>query len=126
MPEVRLADLRAFGGAGRADEGQTLAIERSVAGAPTIPETVKVEELIQAAQAAAKNRNYPVAEELLKRVLEKEPKEKDVRRQLAWALFAQRKFDPAIAALREQVAINPFDDYSYNLLGRIYWAQQNY
>jgi tetratricopeptide (TPR) repeat protein len=45
---------------------------------------------------------------------------------LAWALFAQRKFDPAIAALREQVAINPFDDFSYNLLGRVYWAQQNY
>ncbi len=87
---------------------------------------MKVEELIQAAQAAAKSRNYPLVEELLKRVLEKEPKEKDVRRQLAWALFAQRKFDPAIAALREQVAINPFDDYSYNLLGRIYWAQQNY
>jgi len=126
LPAARVQDFRAFVAAARADEGQTLAIERSVAGAPAIPETVKVEELIQAAQAAAKGRNYPLVEELLKRVLEKEPKEKDVRRQLAWALFAQRKFDPAIAALREQVAINPFDDYSYNLLGRIYWAQQNY
>jgi len=126
LPAARVQDFRAFVAAARADEGQTLAIERSVAGAPTIPETVKVEELIQAAQAAAKSRNYPVVEELLKRVLEKEPKHKDVRRQLAWALFAQRKFDPAIAALREQVAINPFDDFSYNLLGRVYWAQQNY
>jgi len=126
LPAARVQDFRAFVAAARADEGQTLAIERSVAGAPAIPETVKGEELIQAAQAAAKSRNYPLVEELLKRVLEKEPKEKDVRRQLAWALFAQRKFDPAIAALREQVAINPFDDYSYNLLGRIYWAQQNY
>jgi len=126
LPAARVQDFRAFVAAARADEGQTLAIERSVAGAPAIPETVKVEELIQAAQAAAKSRNYPLVEELLKRVLEKDPKEKDVRRQLAWALFAQRKFDPAIAALREQVAINPFDDYSYNLLGRIYWAQQNY
>jgi tetratricopeptide (TPR) repeat protein len=126
LPAARVQDFRAFVAAARADEGQTLAIERSVAGAPAIPETVKVEELIQAAQAAAKSRNYPLVEELLKRVLEKEPKEKDVRRQLAWALFAQRKFDPAIAALREQVAINPFDDYSYNLLGRVYWAQQNY
>lgn len=126
LPATRVQDFRAFVAAARADEGQTLAIERSVAGVPTIPETVKVEELIQAAQAAAKSRNYPVVEELLKRVLEKEPKHKDVRRQLAWALFAQRKFDPAITALREQVAINPFDDYSFNLLGRIYWAQQNY
>jgi tetratricopeptide (TPR) repeat protein len=126
LPAARVQDFRAFVAAARADEGQTLAIERSVAGAPAIPETVKVEELIQAAQAAAKSRNYPVVEELLKRVLEKEPKHKDARRQLGWALFVQRKFDPAIATLREQVAINPFDDYSYNLLGRIYWAQQNY
>jgi tetratricopeptide (TPR) repeat protein len=126
LPAARVQDFRAFVAAARADEGQTLAIERSISGTPTIPESVKVEELIQAAQAAVKSRNYPLVEELLKRVLEKEPKHKDARRQLGWALFAQRKFDPAIAALREQVAINPFDDFSYNLLGRIYWAQQNY
>ncbi|MGH9874134.1 MAG: DUF3857 domain-containing protein [Pyrinomonadaceae bacterium] len=126
LPATRVQDFRAFVAAARADEGQTIAIERSIAGTPTIPESVKVEELIQAAQAAAKSRNYPLVEELLKRVLEKEPKHKDARRQLGWALFAQRKFDPAIATLREQVGINPFDDFSYNLLGRIYWAQQNY
>ncbi|MGH9927864.1 MAG: DUF3857 domain-containing protein [Pyrinomonadaceae bacterium] len=126
LPAARAQDFRAFVAAARADEGQTIALEKSVAGTPTIPESVKVEELIQAAQAAAKGRNYPLVEELLKRVLEKEPKHKDARRQLGWALFAQRKFDPAITALREQIAINPFDDFSYNLLGRVYWAQQNY
>jgi tetratricopeptide (TPR) repeat protein len=126
LPATRVQDFRALVAAARADEGQTIAIERSIAGTPAIPESVKVEELIQAAQAAAKSRNYPLVEELLKRVLEKEPKHKDARRQLGWALFVQRKFDPAIATLREQVAINSFDDFSYNLLGRIYWAQQNY
>jgi tetratricopeptide (TPR) repeat protein len=126
LPAARVQDYRAFVAAARADEAQTISMETSVAGTPTIPELVKVEEMIQAAQAAAKNENYPLVEQLLKRVLEKEPKHKEVRRQLAWALFAQRKFDEAITALREQTAINPFDDYSYNLLGRTFWQQQNY
>lgn len=126
LPATRAQDYRAFVAAARADEAQTISLETSVAGTPTIPESVKVEDLIQAAEAAAKSENYPVVEQLLKRVLEKEPKQKEVRRQLAWALFVQRKFEPAITALREQTAINPFDDYSYNLLGRIFWQQQNY
>lgn len=126
LPAGRVQDYRAFVAAAHADEAQTISLEASVAGTPSIPESVKVEELVQAAQAAAKNRNYPLVEQLLKRVLEREPKHKEVRRQLAWALFAQRKFDAAITALREQTAINPFDDYSYNLLGRIFWQQQNY
>jgi len=126
LPATRAQDFRAFVAAARADEGQTIALEKSVADAPAIPDSVKVEELVQAAEAAARSRNYPVAEQLLKRVIEKEPKHKDARRQLAWALFAQRKFEPAITTLNEQIAINPFDDFSYNLLGRVYWAQQNY
>lgn len=126
LPAARVQDYRAFVAAARADEGQTISLETSVAGTPSIPDSVKVEELYQAAMAAAKSENYPMVEELLKRVVEKEPKHKDARRQLAWALFAQRKFDPAITALREQIAINPFDDYAYNLLGRVYWQQQNY
>jgi tetratricopeptide (TPR) repeat protein len=126
LPAARVQDFRAFVAAARADESQTIAIGKSVAGSPAIPETVKVEELIQAADAAAKNENYLMVEQLLKRVVEKEPKHKDARRQLAWALFAQRKFDPAITALNEQIAINPFDDFSYNLLGRIHWAKQDY
>ncbi len=127
LPAARAQDFRAFVAAARADEAQTLSLETtSVAGSPAIPDSVKVDELIQAAQAAAKNDNYPMVEQLLTRVLEKEPKQKDVRRHLAFALFAQRKFEPAIKALREQTEINPFDDYAYNLLGRIYWQQQQY
>jgi tetratricopeptide (TPR) repeat protein len=126
LPAARTQDYIAFVAAARADEAQSLSLETDVAGTPAIPDTVKVEELIQAAEAAAKNSNYPMAEELLKRVLEKEPKQKDVRRQLGWALFVQQKYDAAIEVLREQTKINPFDNYSYNLLGRVYWAQQNY
>lgn len=126
LPAARVQDYRAFVAAARADEGQTVSLETSVAGTPTIPDSVKVEELYQAALAAAKNQNYSLMEELLKRVVEKEPKHKDVRKQLAFALYAQRKFDPAVTVLREQIAMNPFDDFAYYLLGRVYWQQQNY
>ena len=105
---------------------QTLSLETEVAGMPAIPDTVKTDDLIQAAQAASTNRNYPVAEQLLKRVVEKEPKHKTVRRNLGYVLAEQRKFPEAIEVLREQTKINPFEDYAYNMLGRVYWQQQDY
>lgn len=126
LPAARVQDFRAFVAAARADEAQTISVETSAARPASIPDSVKVEELVQAAEAAAKNENYPLVEELLKRVIEKEPKHKVARQQLGWALFVQHKFAEAIAALREQTVINPFDDYSYNLLGRVYWQQQKY
>ena len=67
-----------------------------------------------------------VAEQLLRRVLEKEPKHKTIRRNLGYVLAEQRKFNEAIEVLREQTKINPFEDYAYNLLGRVYWQQQDY
>jgi tetratricopeptide (TPR) repeat protein len=126
LPAERTQDYVAFAAAARADEGQTLAVETEVAGTPSIPTNVKVEDLIAAADAAAENENYPLVEELLKRALEKEPKHKDVRRQLGLALYEQEKYEEAIATLKEQTAINPFDNYAYNLMGQVYWAQSNY
>jgi len=101
-------------------------LETDLAGTPAIPTSVKVEELIQAAEAAEKNENYPLAEELLKRVLERNQNIKAVRRNLGLALFSQRKYDEAAAVLKDQTRINPFDDYCYDLLGRTLWRQQKY
>lgn len=126
LPAERMQDYQAFVAAARADEAQTLSLETEVAGTPTIPDSVKVDDLIQAAQAAMKSRNFAAAEQLLQRALEKDPKQKELRRDLGYALFAQRKYEQAIAVLREQAKINPFDNYVYNLLGRIYWQQQDY
>ena len=126
IPAERLHDYQAFAAAARSDAAQTLALETDVAGTPSIPESVKTEDLIQAAQAAANNRNWPVAEQLLRRVVEKEPKHKTVRRNLGYVLSEQRKFADAIEVLREQTKINPFEDYAYNMLGRVYWQQQDY
>jgi tetratricopeptide (TPR) repeat protein len=126
LPSARTQDFRAFVAAARADEAQTLSLETEVAGTPAIPDSVKVDELIQAAESAAKNQNYELSEDLLKRALAKEPKHKTARRQLAWVLFLQQKYDAAIAAINEQTKINPFDDYCYDLLGDVYWRMQKY
>jgi tetratricopeptide (TPR) repeat protein len=67
-----------------------------------------------------------MSEELLKRVLAKDPSHKFARRSLAYALFAQRKYDPAVEVLREQTKLNQFDDFSYNMMGQVFWRQQKY
>jgi tetratricopeptide (TPR) repeat protein len=126
LPAERLQDYRAFAAATKSDAAQTLSLETEVAGAPAIPDSVKTDELVQAAGAAIKNRNYLMAEQLLKRVIEKEPKHKTGRRDLGFVLAQQRKLPEAIEVLREQIEINPFEDYAYNLLGRVYWQQQDY
>jgi tetratricopeptide (TPR) repeat protein len=126
IPAERLQDYRAFAAAVKSDEAQTLSLETDVAGTPAIPDSVKVEDLISAGEAAVRNQNYAVAEQLFKRVVEKDPKHKTVRRDLGFALAQQRKFDEAIAVLNEQTKINPFEDYAYRLLGRVYWQQQDY
>ncbi|HEX7772670.1 MAG TPA: tetratricopeptide repeat protein, partial [Pyrinomonadaceae bacterium] len=126
LPAERLQDYRAFAAATKSDAAQTMSLETEVAGTPAIPESVKTEDLFQAAEAAAKNGNYATSEQLLKRIVEKEPKHKTVRRQLGFVLVQQRKYSEAIDVLREQIKIDPFEDYAYNLLGRVYWQQQDY
>jgi tetratricopeptide (TPR) repeat protein len=126
LPAERLQDYQAFVAAVRSDAAQTLSLETEIAGTPAIPDSVKTDDLIQAAQAAVRNGNFPIAEQLLKRVVEKEPKHKTIRRNLGFVLLQQRKFEEAIAVLTEQTKINPFEDYAYNLLGSVYWRQQDY
>jgi len=126
LPAERLQDYRAFAAVTKSDAAQTMSLETEVAGAPAIPESVKTDDLFQAAEAAAKNGNYATAEQLLKRIVEKEPKHKTVRRQLGFALVQQRKYPEAIEVLKEQIKIDPFEDYAYSLLGRVYWQQQDY
>ena len=126
LPAERLQDYRAFAAATKSDAAQTMSLETEVAGAPAIPDSVKTEDLLQAAEAANTNHNYAVAEQLLKRIVEKEPKHKTVRRHLGFALAEQEKFSEAIEVLREQVKIDPFEDYAYNLLGNVYWEQEDY
>ena len=126
LPSERLQDYQAFAAAVRSDSAQTLSLETEVADAPAIPDSVKTEDLIEAAEAASKNGNFAMAEQMLRRVLEKDPKHKTVRRYLGYVLSQQQKYDGAVEVLREQIKINPFEDFAYNMLGHIYWQQQDY
>src|SRR5262245_32264755 len=87
---------------------------------------MKGDVLLKTASVDVENGNYAMAEELLKRALAKEPAHKFARRQLGYALYAQRKYDAAVEVLREQTRSNPFDDFSYNLMGRIFLEQRKY
>ena len=127
LPAARTQDYIAFSNAARADEAQTLALETdAVTDSAVIPDSVKTEDLIQAANAAYSNANYPLAESLYKKVLERDPKNTTVRNELGYSLAQQQKLDEAIEVLREQIKLNPFDDSAYNQLGRVFWQLQKY
>ncbi len=126
LPAERLQDYRAFAAAVKSDEAQILSLETEIAGTPAISDSVKVTDLIQAGNTAIKNGNYAIAEQLFKRAVEKDPKHKKVRNDLAFVMVRQRKYAEAIAVLNEQTKDNPFEDYAYGLLGYAYWQQQDY
>ena len=126
IPAERLQDYQAFAAAARSDAAQTLQLETAGAAAPAIPDKVKTEDLLQAARVATENDNYVLAEQLLRRVLAKDPKHKTVRRDLGSVLSEQHKFAEAAEVLREQTKINPFEEHTYDLLGTAYWRQQDY
>ena len=126
IPAARTQDYLAFRSSAQADSEQTVSLESTVAGSPVIPETMKVEDLLRTVDAAIKNNKYPLAEEMLNRVLSKEPKHKFARRLLGSVLYEQHKYDAAINILREQTKLNPFDDYAHFLIGRCLWRQQKY
>ena len=126
LPAARTRDYLAFVRAVRNDEAQTLSVETTTAGAPTIPESAKADELFQAAGAAFGNENYPLAVELLKRVLELEPKHKAAWGVLGLAHLSRQDYAQAIDAFQKQTETNPYDENAYSLLGLAYWRQQKY
>ena len=126
IPGGRAQDYLAFLNSTQADARQFVSVKTDLAVTPSFPDSMKLEELMKAAGAAEDNENYPLAEELLKRVLAKEPKHKLAHGRLGYVLLQQGKIDDATAALREQTKINPFDDSAYKVLAQVLWAQKKY
>ncbi len=126
LPAEREQDYQAFVTALESDAAQTLSIESTVAGTPTIPESMTADDLIPAAHVAVRNGDYTTAEVMLTRVLEKDPKHKTIRNTLGYVFAEQEKYDAALQVLREQTKINPFDDFAYYMLGVVYWGQEDY
>jgi tetratricopeptide (TPR) repeat protein/transglutaminase-like putative cysteine protease len=127
LPAARTRDYLAFVRAVRTDEGQSVSLESTAAaGTPVIPESAKAGELFQAATAAMGNENYPLSIDLLKRVLEIEPKHKTAWGTLGFAQIVLQQFPAAIESFSRQTELNPYDESAYNLMGLAYWRSQKY
>ena len=126
IPARRAADYEAFRRAVVSDLGQFLSVENTVAGAPTAPQDMKADDLVESGRAAFASGNLPLAIQVLKRATEVDAKNKYVWYLLAEAYLGTRQNDLAIGALNKQIEINPYDEFAYNALGRAYWQERKY
>jgi tetratricopeptide (TPR) repeat protein len=126
LPALRASDYLAFRRAIMTDSGQRLSIDSTGAGDPTTPADLKGDDLNDAANAALTRGNFPVAVELLKKVLAADPKHKTARMNLGRAYMALRENDKAIEVFRQQAEMNAYDEYAYNSLGWAYATERKY
>jgi len=126
LPVARTEDYQSFRRAVGADLGQQLSVESSVAGAMVPPPDMKADELVESARAAADAGNLQVAEALLKRATEVEPKNKFAWNNLGLIYLQERQDDQAITCFQKQIEVNPYDEFAWNNLGRVYWQERKY
>jgi tetratricopeptide (TPR) repeat protein len=126
LPPARAGDYESFRRAVGSDLSQQLSVESTVAGAPVPPADMKADDLVDSARAAAEGGNLPVAEALLKRATEVDPKNKFAWNNLGLIYLQTRQNDKAIAAFQKQIEVSPYDEYAYNNLGRAYWSDRKY
>jgi tetratricopeptide (TPR) repeat protein len=126
LPVTRAGDYESFRRAVGADLQQQLSVENASAGALVPPADMKADDLVESARAAADQGNLALAEALLKRATEVEPKNKFAWNNLGLIYFQTRQNDQAIAAFQKQIEVNPYDQFAYNNLGRVYWNDRKY
>ncbi len=126
LPPARIRDYLAFARAVRSDEGQAMSLESTVAGAPSVPENAKLEDLYESGVAALKGGNFRLATELLERVVQMAPKHRHAWRDLGRAYSLQARLDKAASAFRKQIELNPYDEQAHLLLGMTLLGQGNY
>jgi tetratricopeptide (TPR) repeat protein len=126
LPAPRASDYLSFRRAVESDLAQQVSVESTVAGAPVPPADMKADDLVETARAAVDAGNLPVAEALLKRATEVDPKNKVAWNNLGLIYFNIREDDQAIAAFQKQLEVNPYDEFAYNNLGRVYWNERKY
>ena len=126
LPMARAADYESFRRAVGSDLSQQLSVENASAGGIVPPADMKADDLIESARAAADSGNLQVAEALLKRATEIDPKTKFAWNNLGLIYLQTRQDDQAIAAFQKQIEVNPYDEFAYNNLGRVYWQERKY
>ncbi len=126
LPVARAAEYESFRRAVGADLQQQLSVENASAGALVPPADMKADDLVESARAAADQGNLALAEALLKRATEVDPKNKFAWNNLGLIYFQTRQNDQAIAAFQKQIEVNPYDQFAYNNVGRVYWNDRKY
>ncbi len=126
LPASRVSDYLAFRRTVMADTAQHLSIDSTGAGSPTISADLKGDDLDDAARGALERGNFPVAIDLLKRVVEADPKHKTAWINLGRAYMGLRQTDKAIEAFKKQAEANPYDEFAYNSLGWAYTTDRRY
>jgi tetratricopeptide (TPR) repeat protein len=126
IPVARASDYASFRRAVGEDLAQQLSIENPSAGGIVPPTDMKVEDLIESAREAGDAGNLQLAEVLLERATQVDPKNKFAWNNLGLIYFQMRQDDKAIASFQKQIEVNPYDEYAYNNLGRVYWNDRKY
>jgi len=126
LPSGRASDYASFRKVIRGDEEQKLAVASKVAGTPGALKDAKADELYDAGLGAYRNQNFDLAAQLLKRVVQLEPKHKSAWNDLGQTYIVLNRLDDAIEAFQKQVEAEPFHQFAYNNLGLVYWRQQKY
>jgi tetratricopeptide (TPR) repeat protein len=126
LPAARVSDYVAFRRAVSADLSQRLSVDSTAAGTPTASPDLKGDDLNDAARAALERGNFQVAVDLLKRLIEAEPKHRTAWLSLGRAYMGLRQTDQAIAAFQKQTENNAYDEYGFNSLGWAYSTARKY
>lgn len=121
LPAARADDYMAFAHAVESDESQSLHLQNASTGAPHVPQTAKVEDVMDAAEVALHGHDAQTAIPLFQRVIALDPKkyEKSVWNELGIAYGDEGKYDDAVNAFHKQLAINPYDQHTNGYLGLV-------
>ena len=126
LPSARANDYLAFRRAVLADAEQHLSIDSTAAGSPVLADNLKGDELYDAAKAAYDRGNYQVAIDLLKKVVNDDPKHKTAWMDLGRAYMVLRQTDNAVDAFQKQSELDPYDEFAYDSLGWAYTTERKY
>jgi len=126
LPVARVEDYESFRRAVGADLAQQLAVENAAAGGFVPSADMKAEDLLESAREAGDSGNLPLAEALLKRATDVDPKNKFAWNNLGLVYLQTRENEKAIGCFQKQIEVNPYDEFAYNNLGRAYWAERKY
>jgi len=127
IPSATASDYTVlFRRAVRNDESQSFALETSVAGPASIPESTPVDDLVQAATNAYAGQKFTLAQQLLERAVARQPAHPRAWKLLGAVRLALQDNQKAAEAFRRQIALQPADEFAYEGLGLAEAAMQHY